>query len=191
MEYFKQLQAKLKETGIEESKVNELIEFSKKSVPKEFVPSAELTKVKDEYAAFKETVAEKDELIENLKTKAESVEEYESKVNELTNKMSEIESTYNQKLQAKTLENKINERISSMNDLNPKAKPAFKKLLDRDKISLDGDNLIGFDEQAANIKEQNDYMIVKKQNNSDEPPEGKSSVADEKMARMRNVMGLK
>jgi len=191
MEYFKQLQAKLKETGIEESKVNELIEFSKKSVPKEFVPSAELTKVKDEYAAFKETVAEKDELIENLKTKAESVEEYESKVNELTNKMSEIESTYNQKLQAKTLENKINEKISSMNDLNPKAKPAFKKLLDREKISLDGDNLIGFDEQAANIKEQNDYMIVKKQNNSDEPPEGKSSVADEKMARMRNVMGLK
>jgi len=191
MEYFKQLQAKLKETGIEESKVNELIEFSKKSVPKEFVPSAELTKVKDEYAAFKETVAEKDELIENLKTKAESVEEYESKVNELTNKMSEIESTYNQKLQAKTLENKINEKISSMNDLNPKAKPAFKKLLDRDKISLDGDNLIGFDEQAANIKEQNDYMIIKKQNNSDEPPEGQSSVADEKMARMRNVMGLK
>jgi len=161
MEYFKQLQAKLKETGIEESKVNELIEFSKKSVPKEFVPSVELTKVKDEYAAFKETVAEKDELIENLKTKAESVEEYESKVNELTNKMSEIESTYNQKLQAKTLENKINEKISSMNDLNPKAKPAFKKLLDRDKISLDGDNLIGFDEQAANIKEQNDYMIIK------------------------------
>lgn len=191
MEYFKQLQAKLKETGIEESKVNELIEFSKKSVPKEFVPSVELTKVKDEYAAFKETVAEKDELIENLKTKAESVEEYESKVNELTNKMSEIESTYNQKLQAKTLENKINEKISSMNDLNPKAKPAFKKLLDRDKISLDGDNLIGFDEQAANIKEQNDYMIIKKQNNSDEPPEGQSSVADEKMARMRNVMGLK
>ena len=191
MEYFKQLQAKLKETGIEESKVNELIEFSKKSVPKEFVPSAELTKVKDEYAAFKETVAEKDELIENLKTKAESVEEYESKVNELTNKMSEIESTYNQKLQAKTLENKINEKISSMNDLNPKAKPAFKKLLDRDKISLDGDNLIGFDEQAANIKEQNDYMIIKKQNNSDEPPEGQSSVADEKMSRMRNVMGLK
>jgi len=191
MEYFKQLQAKLKETGIEESKVNELIEFSKKSVPKEFVPSAELTKVKDEYAAFKETVAEKDELIENLKTKAESVEEYESKVNELTNKMSEIESTYNQKLQAKTLENKINEKISSMNDLNPKAKPAFKKLLDRDKISLDGDNLIGFDEQAANIKEQNDYMIIKKQNNSDEPPEGESSVADEKMTRMRNVMGLK
>src|SRR6056297_33345 len=191
MEYFKQLQAKLKETGIEKAKVNELIEFSKKSVPKEFVPSDELTKVKDEYAVFKETVAEKDELIENLKTKAESVEEYESKVNELTNKMSEIESTYNQKLQAKTLENKINEKISSMNDLNPKAKPAFKKLLDRDKISLDGDNLIGFDEQAANIKEQNDYMIIKKQNNSDEPPEGESSVADEKMARMRNVMGLK
>jgi len=191
MKYFKNLQSKLKEAGIDEDKVNELVEFSKKNVPKEFVPSEELTKVKDEYEAFKETVNEKDELIEDLKTKAESVEEYEQKVNELTNKMSSIEDDYSKKLKAKTLENKINEEIASMDDLNPKAKPAFKKLLDREKISLDGDNLIGFDEQASNIKEENDYMIVKKQNDGGEPYKGKSSVADEKMAQVRSAMGLK
>lgn len=192
IKYFEDLKAKLGEAGLEESKVDELVEFSKKSVPKDFVPSEELKKVKAEFEAFKDTAKEKDELINNLQTKAESVEEYEKELNEWKEKVKEVESTYEEKLKQKTLDAKINEKISEMSDLNPKAKNAFKKLLDMDSISLDNDNIIGFDEQAEAIKKENDYMTLKEDVNTPTPIDGDGAdPEDAKVQSVRKAMGLK
>jgi len=191
MEYFKDLKSKLKEAGLDDKVIDGLVEFSKKSVPKEFVPSSELTKVKGEFDTLKDSVTDKDKVIKGLKTKADSVEAYEIKIEDLNTKMADIETDYTKKLKQKTLDNKLNEKISMMDDLNPKAKNAFKKLLDMEKINLDGENLIGFDEQAESIKKDNDYMTVKKQTKSDEPGKGDSTEVDRNMASVRAAMGLK
>jgi myosin heavy subunit len=190
--YFDDLKAKLGEAGLEESTVDELVEFSKKAVPKDFVPSEELKKVKTEFDAFKDTTKEKDELINSLKIKAESADEYQIKLDEWKEKVKEVENTYTEKLQQKTLDAKINEKISEMSDLNPKAKKAFKRLLDMENVKLDNDKLLGFDEQAEKIKEENDYMKLKNNVNTPLPGDGDGVGAEEaKINEVRKAMGLK
>lgn len=58
----------------------------------------------------------------------------------------------------------------ALRKLNPKNDKAVKALFDLDKVSVDGDNLIGFDDQAKVIVEENPFLF----NDKTPPPKGGS-----------------
>ena len=137
MEYFNNLASKLKEAGLDESKVNEVVEFSKKKVPLEFRKKSDYKQLQREFETFKENAKEKDELINSLKDKAESVEEYEQNIQNLTQKLEEKDQQHQQVVSQIKFDNEIKRKVNADNDINPKAKDVFYNMLNKEEIKLD------------------------------------------------------
>jgi len=193
MEYFDKLKEKLGKLDLEESKVDELVEFSKKTVPKDFVPSNELTKVKDEFKAFKDSVEEKDELINNLKQKAESVEEYEEKINKIMEEKEKIEQEAETRVSRIKKQTMFKDALIE-NNANPKLVDLIllenKNKLDDMKIDEDGGKLIGQEDYINKIKEKRSDAFLKDNVDTPKPEEGDGGV-EEEFADIDAAMGLK
>lgn len=193
MEYFDKLKDKLGKLDLEESKVDELVEFSKKAVPKDFVPSNELTKVKDEFKAFKDSVEEKDELINNLKEKAESVEEYEEKINKIMEEKEKIEQEAKKSVSRIKKQTMFKDALIE-NNANPKLVDLIllenKDNLDDMKIDEDDGKLIGQEDYINKIKEKRSDAFLKENVDTPTPEEGDGEV-EEEFADIDAAMGLK
>lgn len=146
----------LKELGLDEEVANKVIEAYKQSIKDEYIPITRFNEVNEEKKELKGQIAERDTQLSELKTKASGNEE-------LTNKIAELEGLNNQtKEEYETKIAKLRKETSIelvLKDNQAKSIKAVKALLDLDKVSLDGDNLIGLDEQLEGLKESESYLF--------------------------------
>ena len=160
IELFNKLEAKLKELNVDEEKIGQIVDFSKKNTPLEWRTKDDYKKLKGEFEAFEETTKEKQGLIDDLTSKAGKVDEYEQAISDYKEKLSQKDVEYKNKLEEKNFDNALDRMIAGDKDINPKARNTFKNLLDRESMKVDGDDLLGYQKQADLIKEKHDYLIV-------------------------------
>lgn len=151
MEWLKEL---LKNVGVEN--VDDLESKISKELPKYFKPAKEFNDINEKLKLAegeKKTLEDDKKKIEdeynNFKKGAISQEDYEAKKKEIeTNSKAEIAKV--------RLESKIDLAISNAKAKNVKS---VKANLDLEKIKLDGDKLLGFDDQIEALKKSDAYLF--------------------------------
>lgn len=92
---------------------------------------------------------------DNYKKGSITQEEYETKVKE-------IQEEANNKVKQNNFDSKLAVKLMSK-EINAKDVVDIKANLDMSKISLDGENFIGLDEQIKDLKERKDYLFNKEE----------------------------
>ncbi|KNF07163.1 phage minor structural protein GP20 [Gottschalkia purinilytica] len=151
MEWLKQI---LTDTGIEN--IDDIVGSIKSELPKYFIPKDKFNSLNEQNKDLKTQLDERDMQLEELKIKAVGNEELTSKINELEQLNKNTKEEYESKIQALRKETSIELYLKDQQARNIKA---VKALLDLDKVSLDGDNLIGLEEQLKTLKEQESYLF--------------------------------
>lgn len=151
MEWLKEL---LKNAGVDN--VDELEEKISKELPKYFKPAKEFNEINEELKVVKgekKTLEDDKKKVEdeynNFKKGSISQADYEAKKKEIEdNSKAEIEKV--------RLESKIDLAISNAKARNVKS---VKANLDLNKVKLDGDKLLGFDDQIEALKTSDAYLF--------------------------------
>lgn len=151
MEWLKEL---LKNAGVDN--VDELEEKISKELPKYFKPAKEFNEINEELKVVKgekKTLEDDKKKVKNeynnFKKGSISQADYEAKKKEIEdNSKAEIEKV--------RLESKIDLAISNAKARNVKS---VKANLDLNKIKLDGDKLLGFDDQIEALKTSDAYLF--------------------------------
>jgi len=192
MKYFTDLEAKLKELGLEEKVIGELVEFSKKAVPMEFVPSDKLKETKAELEEANTKLSDTNKTIEELQKSTGDVDEYKAKLTELN-------AAYD------TFKNETNLRVSKMKKVSILKESLLKGGADKDNVDLlmndfniddmklnDAEtDIIGKEDYINPIKEKRARFFVKVEPDTEIPPEGNNSSTDTAFdAQLRQAMGL-
>lgn len=153
MEWLKEL---LKNAGVEN--VDGLEGEISKELPKYFKPAnvfnetnEKLKNANTEIETLKTTQASIQTEYENYKKGSISKEEYEAKVKE-------IQEEADNKIKQNNFDNKLAIKLMSK-EIDAKDVIDIKANLDLNKISLDGENFIGLDEQIKNLKERKAYLF--------------------------------
>ncbi len=120
------------------------------------VPKRRLDEVIAERNRYKEMVEERDSQLADLKTWAKDNEVLKAQIAELQAKNKQVTEDYEKQLKDQRFAFAIERAVAKADARNVKAVVA---LLDASKISLDGENLIGFDEQVAALKKSDPYLF--------------------------------
>lgn len=157
MEWLKEL---LKNAGIEN--VEDLENKISKELPKYFKPASVFNEVNEklknanaEIETLKTTQANIQTEYENYKKGSITQEDYDAKVKE-------IQEEADNKVKQNNFDSKLAVKLMSK-EINAKDVVDIKANLDMSKISLDGENFIGLDEQIKNLKERKDYLFNKEE----------------------------
>lgn len=103
---------------------------------------------------YKNQISERDTQLEELKkVDAKSLQ---AKIDELQQQNETTKTEYEEKLQQQAFEHKLESTLSAAKVKNVKA---VKALLDLDSIKLDGEKLLGLDDQLTNLKENESYLF--------------------------------
>lgn len=155
MEWLKEL---LKNAGVTD--VDDLESRIAKELPKHFKPAKEFNEVSEklknaneEVETLKTTNTNIQMEYDNYKKGSITQEEYETKVKE-------IQEEADNKVKQSNFDSKLAVKLMSK-EINAKDVVDIKANLDMSKISLDGENFIGLDEQIKNLKERKDYLFNK------------------------------
>lgn len=120
------------------------------------VPKRRLDEVITERNRYKEQVAERDTQLADLGAKAKDHDTLRVQIADLQAKNKQAAEDYEKQLKEQRFAFAVERAVAKADARNVKAVVA---LLDKTKISLDGENLIGFDEQVAALKESDPYLF--------------------------------
>lgn len=153
MEWLKEL---LKNAGVEN--VEDLESKISKELPKYFKPASvfnetneKLKSANAEIETLKATQTSIQTEYENYKKGSISKEEYETKVKEIQDEADE-------KVKQNKFDSKLDFKLVS-EEIGAKDPKEIRAHLDTSKISLDGENFIGLDEQIKPLKEKKSYLF--------------------------------
>jgi hypothetical protein len=119
-------------------------------------PKDKFDQVNSDNKDLKKQLKDRDVQLSELKTKATGNEELTKQINELTELNKKTAADYQAKLDQQSFDFALKDALSGAKAKNPKAVEA---LLNKDSIKLDGDKLLGLDEQLKGIKESDSYLF--------------------------------
>ncbi|MFD2658621.1 phage scaffolding protein [Gracilibacillus thailandensis] len=129
-----------------------------------YIPKDKFDQVNQEKNDYKKQVSDRDKQLDDLKTKATGNEDLQAQIQQLQDDNKKIKDDYEAKIQKQTFDYTLKDALQANKVRNPKAVQA---LLDTESIKLDGDKLLGLDDQLKNIKESDPYLFQEEQQ---EPP---------------------
>jgi len=163
----------LKELGLDEEVAKKVLEAHKEAIKDKYVPIERFNEVNEEKKELKNQLEDRDKQLQELKVKAAGNEELTSKIAELENINKQTKEEYEKKIAAIRKETAIELALKDAKARNVKA---VKALLDLDKVSLDGENLIGLDEQLKGLKESDPYLFGEDKLKGRDPSLGNGSL---------------
>jgi len=137
-----------------------------------FVPKARFDQVNEEKKDLKNQLAERDNQLSELQEKVKDNEELSQKITELQDQNKATAEEYENKLQAQQFDFAVEKALTKTGAKNVKA---VKALLDLEKVKLDGENLIGLQDQVEALQENEPYLFGEElsgrsPNPSNQPP---------------------
>lgn len=147
----------LKSLGLEDEAIEKIMTEHGKTVN---TTKQELGTVTTERDSLKTELANRDTQLTNLKKEAKDNQELTNRINDLEQENKTFEEESEKKLAAQRKEFKLELALKDALAKNPKA---VKALLNQEAISLDGDNLIGLEEQLKSLKESDAYLFGEEQ----------------------------
>jgi predicted nuclease with TOPRIM domain len=153
MEWLKEL---LKNAGIEEAKLDSVIGDINKELPKHFIPKDKYNEVAEAKKKLEADIDERDKQLEQLKNAAGNSEELKAQIEQLQAENQKAAEEWQAKMAQMQLDYAIERALTAAKAKNAKA---VKALLDMEKVKLDGEQLLGLDDQLKAIKESDPYLF--------------------------------
>lgn len=157
MEWLKEL---LKNAGVED--VDNLEQTISKELPKYFKPAKEFNEVSEKLKNVNEEVETLKATNTNIQTEYDNYKKGSITQEEYETKVKEIQEEADNKVKQNNFDSKLAIKLMSK-EINAKDVVDIKANLDMSKISLDGENFIGLDEQINSLKERKDYLFNKEE----------------------------
>ncbi|NFM46542.1 phage capsid protein [Clostridium botulinum] len=158
--------AKLKEI-IGEEAFNALSEDKRKELDKKdfedvssgsFISKTRFDQVNEQAKEYKKQVGERDKQINNLKEEYKDVDGLKEKVEQLELDNKTQKETYEKQLSDIAFNNALEKGLGAF---SIKDKKLIMALIDKDKLKVDGDNVIGLKEQIEPLKTSHEYLFDK------------------------------
>jgi len=125
-----------------------------------WIPKEKFNDLNKNFKDLKQQLSDRDTQLEDLKTKAAGNEDFKNTIEQLQNDNKKIKEDYEAKLTQQSFDFALKEALSGANAKNPKAVEA---LLNKEAIKMDGDKLLGLEEQLKAIKESDSYLFEAEQ----------------------------
>jgi len=169
MNYFEELKTKLE--GLDEEKVNEIIEFSKKSIPLEFIPKTKYNEKIEELTDVNGKLEETNAQIEELKNSTGDVDEYKTKLDTLTQEYETYKGESDARITNIKKSSLLKDRLIREN-ADPENIDLLLKDFNIEEMQLKDDNIVGLDEYVNPIKEKRARLFVKEKIDSTSSDDG-------------------
>jgi hypothetical protein len=127
-----------------------------KTLPLYFVPKDKYNEVAEARKQLETDIAERDKQLEQLKNAAGNSEELKAQIEQLQAENQKAAEEWQAKMAQMQLDFAIDKALTAAKAKNAKA---VKALLDLEKVKLDGDKLLGLDDQLKAIKESDPYLF--------------------------------
>lgn len=119
-------------------------------------PKSKFDEVNGENKQLKTDLQARDKQLEELNKAAKGNEELQAQIKSLQEANEKTAKEYKEKMDALTLEHALDAALVKAKAKNPKA---VKALLNREAIKLDGENLLGLDEQLKSLQKSDEYLF--------------------------------
>jgi hypothetical protein len=153
MDWLKEL---LKNVGIEEGKLDGVIADINKELPKYFIPKDKYNEVAEAKKKLEADLAARDTQLEELKKAAGTSEELKKQIETLQAENKKAGEEWQAKVAQMQLDFALERALASAKAKNAKA---VKALLDMEKVKLDGDKLLGLDDQLKELQKSDAYLF--------------------------------
>ena len=153
MDWLKEI---LKKAGIEEGKLDSVISDISKELPKYFIPKDKYNEVAEAKKKLEKDIQDRDKQLEDLKNAAGSNEELKAQIEQLQSENQKAAEEWQAKMAQMQLDFAIEKALAAAKAKNQKA---VKALLDLEKVKLDGEQILGLDDQLKAIKESDPYLF--------------------------------
>ena len=153
MDWLKEL---LKNAGIEEGKLDGVIADISKELPKYFIPKDKYNEVAEAKKQLEKDIQDRDQQLEDLKKAAGASEELKKQIETLQAENKKASEEWQTKMSQMQLDFALERALTTAKAKNPKA---VKALLDMEKVKLDGEQLLGLDDQLKALKESDSYLF--------------------------------
>ncbi|WP_100406258.1 phage scaffolding protein [Bacillus solitudinis] len=129
----------------------------------EWFPKEKFDTVNNDNKDLKQQLKDRDTQLDGLKGKAKDNDDLLKQIQDLQDANKQTATDYQEKLDKQSFEFALDKALSAATARNPKA---VKALLDRESIKLDGEKLLGLEDQLSALKESDAYLF------GDEQPPG-------------------
>ena len=146
---------------------------------KDKVPRSRLNDKIDEVKELQGQLKDRDDQLVELGKKAKDSEELTGEIDRLKKENADKDTEYQGKLQQQAFDTKLND---ALRDAKAKKPAAVKALLDLESIKLDGDKLLGLEDQLKKVIEEDSYLFESEETpklggrnpnpNKEKPPAG-------------------
>ena len=153
MDWLKEL---LKKAGIEEEKVDGVIADISKELPKYFIPKDKYNEVAEAKKKLETDIQERDKQLEQLKNAAGNSEELKAQIEQLQVENQKAAEEWQAKMAQMQLDFAIDKALTAAKAKNAKA---VKALLDLEKVKLDGEQLLGLEDQLKALQQSDPYLF--------------------------------
>ena len=150
-----------------------------------YVDKAKFTAAETQISDLKSQISQRDKDLEELK-KLDAAG-LKQQLNDLQAKYDTDTKAYNDKLTAQTINSHIELKLTAAKAKNL---TAVKALINLDNVKLDGDKLLGFDDQLKEITKNNPYLFGEVEKNPPPPGAGGTGGGADDMAKWRAEAGL-
>ena len=153
MDWLKEI---LKKAGIPEDKLDSTITDINKELPKYFIPKDKYNEVAEAKKKLEADLTARDTQLEELKKAAGTSEELKAQIEQLQAENQKAAEEWQAKMAQMQLDFAIEKALAAAKAKNAKA---VKALLDMEKVKLDGDQLLGIDDQLKAIQQSDPYLF--------------------------------
>lgn len=152
MEWIKEL---LKKSGIDESKIDTILGDISKEIPKHLIPKDKYNELAESKKKLETDIQSRDTQLEELKKTAGTSEELKKQIETLQGENKKKDEEYQTQLKDLTLSNAIKMAINGkVHD-----ESIVTGLFDKSKLVIDGDKIVGLDDQLKSLKESKAFLF--------------------------------
>lgn len=146
----------LKELGLSDEQIEKVMISHGKVVNSTKEKADKVDGLESQIEDYKQQIADRDTQLDDLQKKAKGNDDLQEEINRLKQENEDTKNQYEKDLQDKTFNYELEKAISAQQAKNIKS---VKANLDLEKIKLDGDKLLGLDEQLTALKESDSYLF--------------------------------
>lgn len=145
----------LKAAGIDETKIDGIVAEFNKEVPKHLIPKEKFNDLTNTKNQLEKDIQDRDAQLEKLKTAAGTNDDLKTQIQKLQDDNKVAKDQYEADLKELTMTNAI--KLALNGKVHDEALAAG--LIDKEKLVIDGEKIIGLDEQIKSLQESKAFLF--------------------------------